>query len=128
MTFTYAPSATPNDTTRVRFHLGDTVESVAIFTDEEIAMMIAEEGTWQKATVACIKSILGRVASEPDIKADWLSVDYGRSAQGWYTLLKTKQAEFGLGRVTATAYPVYRADSYQSSDFDYTVDSDDDDE
>lgn len=124
MTFTYAPSATPSDTTRVRFHLSDTVESVAIFTDEEIAMLIAEEGTWQKAVIAAIKAILAKIAGEPDIKADWLSVDYGRSAEGWYALLRTKQAEFGVSRATAYARFTYRVDSLQDSNFDYAVNED----
>ena len=35
MTFTYTPSSV-TDVTRVRFHIGDTVEATAIFSDEEI--------------------------------------------------------------------------------------------
>ena len=125
MSFTYTPSATPSDTTRVRFHLGDTDATVAIFSDEEIAMLIAENTDWQGAVIGGIKHILAKVASQPDVTADWLRVDFGRSATGWQNLLRTKLSEFGLGRVTATAYPVYRADSFQTSDFDYTTDSED---
>ena len=120
MSFTYAPSATPSDITRVRFHLDDTESTVAILSDEEILMLIAEETDWQGAVIGGIKYILAKIASEPDVTADWLRVEYGRSATGWQALLRTKLAEFGLGRITATATPVYRADSFQDSTFDYT--------
>lgn len=51
MTFTYTPSQ-PDDTTRVRFHLRDTAQEARIFSDEEIACAISEEGSWQAAVLA----------------------------------------------------------------------------
>lgn len=121
MTFTYTPSATPSDTTRVRFHLGDTEQAVAIFSDEEIAMLLAENTTWQSAVIGGIKAILAKIAVLPDTTADWLRVEYGRSADGWQKLLAIKQAEFGVGRFTAVATPTYRLDSLQDSDFEYSL-------
>ena len=56
MAFTYTPSATPTDLTRVRFHIGDTVEAAAIFNDTEIEMAIAEGGSYQQAVVYCLQT------------------------------------------------------------------------
>jgi len=74
VTFTYTPSSTPSDLTRVRFHTGQTVEAESFLTDEDISMILAEEGTWQKAVIASIKFIMARL-SQPNFKADWLQVD-----------------------------------------------------
>lgn len=96
MTFTYE-LGTPTDTTRVRFHTGDTDEATALWQDDEIAFVIAEEGTWQKAVLALIESALVRLAHEPDMTADWLRIDWRRSADNWKALLAEKRRRFGLG-------------------------------
>jgi len=82
MTFTYTPSSTPTDLTRVRFHTGQTVEGESFLTDEEIAMLIAEEGSWQKAAIAGIQFIIMRL-SQPDFKADWLQVTNSQARAGY---------------------------------------------
>jgi hypothetical protein len=94
MTFTYTP-ATPNDITRARFHLGDTVEAAAIFSDEEITFAIDEsDGAWKAAVVLLIESVIARLATEPDMTADWLRVDWRRSAENWRALLLDKKRRF----------------------------------
>lgn len=122
MTFTYSPSATPSDLTRVRFHTGQTVEAESFLSDEEIAMMIAEESTWQKAVIAGLKFIIMKL-SQPDFKADWLQVSHGTAIKGFQSLLAEKRREFGVPALSATAVHTYRADSlateaptYDSSD------------
>lgn len=113
MTFTYTPSSV-NDTTRVRFHIGDTVEASAIFSDEEITMMISEEGTWQKAAIACVDGIIAQLSSDPDFKADWLTVSPSKAIPGYERLRTRLQRKFGISsRITATSKPVYRSDSLQ---------------
>lgn len=127
MTFTY-DMTTPTNRERVRFHLGDTESATAMFTDEEITFVIAEAGTWQAAVVACIRSAIARLAQEPDMQADWLRVDWRRSAENWRALLAEKKQEFGLGaRATSSTQHAYRADSYQdeSPDWDAVFNSDD---
>jgi len=69
MTFHYQPGL--DDVSRVRFHLGDTVETGAKFQDEEIAAVISEKGSWQQAVIACILNLMARL-SIPDFTADWL--------------------------------------------------------
>lgn len=113
MTFTYTP-ATPDDITRVRFHTGDTVEAAAFHSDEEIEFMISEAVTWKPAVIMALESIILKFATEPDLKADWLSVTLGRSQAGYEEMYKKKLADFGIGRRTGRAVATYRSDSLQT--------------
>lgn len=114
MAFTYTPSATPSDITRVRYHIGDTAEATAIFSDEEITMVIAEAGSWQGAVLSCIRSIIARISAEPNFTADWLRVDYATALAGYQKLIALKAAELGVSGtsnpITATTVRVTRAD------------------
>lgn len=114
MTFTYTPSATPDDTTKIRYHIQDTDSTAAIFSDEEIAMVLALEGSVNASVISLIKAIISKLSHEPDVTADWLKIDWRRSVASWQTMLATKQQEFGLGaRVSAGYQHAYRADSFQ---------------
>ena len=107
MTFTYTP-ATPTDTTRVRFHLDDTVEAAALFSDEEIAFAIAEGGSWQKATLTLIDRILQRLGRESGTKLDWLEVDRAEGIKMYQAQKVDKRREFGIrGTASATAGVVH---------------------
>lgn len=119
MTFTYSvPFAADRD--RVRFAIGDTDSSAPKLTDEEIDAMIDEEGSWQKATLACIDSLLARL-SQPDFRADWLQVEHSKARAGLESLRKTLKAKYGLGlRGTGGAVHTYRADSGQTEEPDYS--------
>lgn len=111
MTFTYTPAA-PTDITRVRYHIGDTVEDTAIFSDEEIQFAIDEETDWKGAVIASIRSIIARLAGEPDMTADWLRIDWRRSADSWLKLLDEKKQQFGLGAIASSGNThVWRPDS-----------------
>jgi hypothetical protein len=115
MTFTYTPSATPTDTTLVRYHIGDTVEAAAIFDDETIGMVLAVEGSVGKAVVSLIKATIAKLSHEPDMTADWLTISWRRSSADWLKLLAEKQKEFGVGVFTISTSTVkpYRSDSLQ---------------
>jgi hypothetical protein len=65
MTFTYTPNS-PNDITRVRFHIADTVESSAMYSDEEITFGIAEGGSYQQAVIILLQNLIARLSAEPD--------------------------------------------------------------
>lgn len=126
MTFTYDLS-TPNDITRVRFHTGDTIEEVAISSDEQINFVISEYGTWQKAVIACIRHAIARLATEPDMQADWLKIDWRRSADNWQTLLNEKAQEFGVGKARASSggHHAYRPDGLKKTEPDWVNDTQD---
>lgn len=123
MTFTYTPSSA-NDITRVRYHIGDVVEDSAIFTDEEIQFAITETGTWQRAVLDSIRSVMARLATEPDMQADWLKIDWRRSAESWKALLNEKAQQFGLGKARASSggQHVYRIDGLQKETPDWEND------
>lgn len=115
MTFTYAPSPTPTDTTLIRYHISDTVEASAIFDDETIGMVLATEGGVGKAVVSLINATIGKLAREPDMTADWLTISWRRSAESWKALLQEKKLLFGVGMFTVSTTTVnpFRTDSLQ---------------
>lgn len=113
MAFTYTPG-TPTDITRVRYHIGDTDEQIAIFTDEEIQFILNEQSSVGAAVVSLINSIIARLSATPDFTADWLRVDAGRSLDGYRMLLAEKRREFGLNQISSRARHTYRGDSLAS--------------
>lgn len=112
MSFSYTPQAV-NDITRVRFHTGDTLEAEAYLSDEEIQMMIDEEGGWKPAVIAALKFIIAKL-SQPNFDADWLKVDLESARRGYQALLKQKAAELGVTLISARSQPTYRSDSLQT--------------
>ena len=119
MSFSY-DLASPTDVTRVRRHISDTNEETAIFSDEEIQFALDEEGSVSAAVIACIKQIIAKLASEPNMQADWLRVDWATSLTHWKGLLAEKKTEFGLGwQSSSGGQHSYRADSLQKEAPDY---------
>lgn len=132
MTFTYAPQASPTDLTKVRFYTGDTVSTAAIHTDEEIAMMLdLNSDDVGETSVMAIESIMTRLAHEPDMTADWLKVDWRRSAEMWDKRLAAVKRKFSIGPLAMnTATHAWRGDSFQDEEPDWAdafADLDDDD-
>lgn len=119
MTFTYN-LAVPDDITRVRRHISDTDAATAIYSDEEITFFLAEEGTVAKTVIACIKQVIAKLSMEPNMKADWLQVDWATAMAGWKSLLAEKKSEFGLGfQVSSGGQHSYRPDTLQKEAPDY---------
>lgn len=109
MTFTYTP-ASPDDVTRVRFALGDTLEAQAIFSDEEISFTLSEAGSVGAAVVMCIRTIIAQL-SEPDFQADWLRVSASEARKSWERMLSEKKREYGISTLSASGTFTYRVDS-----------------
>jgi hypothetical protein len=127
MAFTYDTS-NPTDITRVRYHLADTVEADAIWSDEDITYAITlNDGSWQRAVVSLIEQYITTLARTPQFSSDWLSVNPKSSIDAWRMLLMDKRREFGLKKIVATVTHTYRADSRQESEPDYTEDNTDED-
>ena len=120
MTFTYAPSAAPDNVTQIRYHLSDTDKDTAIYTDEEINMVVAMEGTVGAAVISLIKGIMSKLAMEPDMSADWLKIDWRRSSDAWGQMLTEKRREFGLGAsISSGGRHAYRPDTLEKTPPDY---------
>lgn len=122
-TYSYSPFAADKDI--VRFHTGDVDVSdsgaKAFFSDEEIVALITLQGTWQRAVIACIKNMITRLATQPDLRADWLQTRYG-NLDKLQEFLKLKAAELGVssGRaITGSVTHTYRPDSNQTEEIDY---------
>ena len=104
MAFTYDPSS-PDDITRVRFHIGDTTEATALFPDDdEITFAISEGGDWQNAVLFCIRNILARINADPDFSFDKLSINQESARKHWEWLLGEKYKEFGIAPASATNF------------------------
>lgn len=117
MTYSFDASLGDN-TSLVRFHIGDNNPDGYYLEDETIDALVTSEGSVGGAVLACIKYIITQL-SVPNFKLDWMSVSNEQARQGYEKLLKDKAQEFGikLSGVTATStisLP-YREDSLQDS-------------
>lgn len=113
MTFTLDLTA-QNDLTDVRMHIGDVDANAVIFSDEHITYVLAVESTVNATVIALLRQIIAKLSAQPDMKADWLSIDLGRSVEGYKKLLAEKRAEFGVSARTGTTKATYRSDSLQT--------------
>lgn len=96
MTFSYGYDLANDDNDRVRYEVGDTDPDGYFLHDEEITALLALDGaTWQTATLAGIRGIIGKL-SRPSFTADWLRVDPKVALDSYRKLLAEKQAEYGL--------------------------------
>lgn len=117
MSFSFLAALT-NDTSLVRFHIGDTSPEGHYLEDETIQYFLTnyDIGT---AVVQCIKYIITQL-SQPNFRLDWLTVSNETARDGYEKLLKSKALELGVSlsgaRATSTISLPYRADSYQDSD------------
>ena len=103
MAFTYTDTlATDRD--RVRFALNDVTENSgprpadANFSDAEIAGLITNEGTWQRATAAGLERLAGEWTRHPTFKADGLTLNRSDIAKGYREDAKQWRKEFGTTR------------------------------
>lgn len=109
MTFTYTPAAA-DDVTRCRFHIGDTDEAAAIFSDEEIQFAIDEAGGWRPAVIWLIQNIIAQISATGSFTADWLKIDAKQAIDGYQALILQKRRELGVKAVRSSAKGVSRSD------------------
>jgi len=129
VTFTYTFDFTI-DRDRIRFEIGDTVSTNALYQDEEIAAaLIASDDSWQAAVIMLIDGIIARLSRTPNTTADWLKVDVTSMLKAYMALRDRKVDEYGLtndGELLSGSVNVYRTDSdateeptYQESSGDW---------
>lgn len=120
MTFTYAISTTPTDLTLVRFYTGDTVSETAMWQDDEINMILAVDGSVGLASQTLLERKITEIANNPDMKADWLQINWGTSLEALQTALANVKRKFGLGwRDSSGGQHSYRPDTLQKEAPDY---------
>ncbi len=118
MTFTYALPF--DDIARVRFHVADTSSATAMFSDEEIQAVLDETGSYKLAVIHLLENRIALLLREPDFKADWLQVTTSTAISGLQGLAEKKRQEFGLNTISGSAKFMYRIDSGQSEEPDYS--------
>jgi len=120
MTFTYTPSTTPTDLTKVRYTIQDTDSTVAMYTDEEINMVLAIEGTVGAASVSLLKRKITELSNNPNMQADWLRVDWSTTLAALKVALAEVKTEFGLGwQSSSGGQHSYRPDTLLKEAPDY---------
>lgn len=102
MTFSYGYDLANDNVDRVRWESSDTGEwddntLLGYFNEnEEIqALLTIHEDDWQKATLAAIRGIIGKL-SRPTFQADWLRVDPKVAIDSYRKLLDEKSDEYGV--------------------------------
>lgn len=128
MTFTFDLTSVTNRE-RVRYHIRDTVEASALFSDEEINFVLDEESSVQNAVISLLRAKIGELANEDNFRADWLQVDSSARLAGLKELLTQKLNEFGDSSGETGVVHRYRPDSaqhdtpdYSAPDYDYGTD------
>lgn len=120
MTFTYTPSATPTDLTLIRYYITDRDSTVAMYTDEEINMVLGQKGSVGAASVSLLQNKITELSNNPDMQADWLRVNWATTLDALKTALANVKQEFGLGwQVSSGGQHSYRPDSLQKEAPDY---------
>lgn len=120
MTFTYTPSATPDDVTLVRYYVRDTDSSAAMWSDEEINMILSQKGSVGAASKSLLENKITELSNNPDMKADWLQVDWATALAALKLALANVTREFGLGwQLSSGGQHAYRPDSLQKEAPDY---------
>jgi hypothetical protein len=117
------------DRNRIRFELGDTISTNALYQDEEIAAALtASDDSWQAAVIMLIDGVIARLSRTPKTKADWLEVDVTSMLKAYIALRDRKVDEYGLtndGELLSGSVNVYRTDSEQTEEPTYESDSED---
>ncbi len=127
MTFTYTPG-TPDDITRLRSRVGDRTQVTetgvsatesGIRSDEEIQMWIDSEGSWERASIVWVQSVLLEIDQEPDSTADWLEVDLASARLSYFNMLEELKEWLDVPNKsvqnrTATTVKLWRSDTLQS--------------
>lgn len=117
MSFTYDLST---DIGKMRFHLRDTTEAAAKFSDEELSFAATEAGSWQAGCILAIDVLIADLA-QPDYRADWLQESNHAAAAKTLMLLQNNlRRRFGVSKITASTTHTYRADSLTTEEPDYS--------
>lgn len=120
MTFTYSPSTTPTDLTKVRYYIQDTDSATAMYSDEEINMVLAIESTVGAASISLLNRKITELSNNPNMQADWLRVDWSTTLEALKIALAAVKSEFGLGwQSSSGGQHSYRPDTLLKESPDY---------
>lgn len=125
--FSYT-DALSTDKDKVRFYIQDTVEndgpkpgedSATNFTDDEIAGLISEEGSWQRAVAAAFEILDAAWTPHPTFQDSGLSVSLSHTAMGYRQKAEDWRRQWGRTTSSSGSRVVTRVDAF-SSEYDAT--------
>ena len=117
MSHSYMTSTSAVDRDFVRFRINDiTVDAGPRpggenFSDEELDMIITEEGSWQRAVAACYEALSAAWAQHTSWTADGMSISQYATMQKYDDLASSWRRMYG-GLATAHSRSVIRTDGY----------------
>ena len=117
MSYSYMTSDSPNDRDFVRFRINDiAVDSGPKpggdnFSNEELDMIITEEGSWRRAVAACYETLSAAWAEHTSWTADGMSISQSATMQK-YDDLAIRWRRMHGGLATAHSRSVIRVDGY----------------
>jgi len=128
MSFTYSDDLLL-ERDRIRFAVGDTTEEAgpkpedANYTDEELAGLLAIEGTWQRTAAAVFENLAGLWSRHVTFSAAGMSANQSDIA-AQYRLSATEWRQQWGGSSTFGSVAPIRADGYSDDIDSTTTDSD----
>lgn len=126
MAVTYDPDLT-SDRDRVRFRLNDVTEGSgplpadANFSDQELAGLITDEGSWQRAVAGGFEKLASAWRRYPSFQADGLRLDRTAIANGYAKDAEMWRKRYGTAGTRMGARAITRIDGY-SDDIDSHTD------
>lgn len=112
MAWSYGGDPTTSDRDWVRFRIGDTVETDQLITDGEIASMLAQEPTKQKAALLVAKALLAKWAREVNSKMGKLTLDLGQRIDALKSVIEDlrREADTAAGALGSPWMAAHRID------------------
>lgn len=89
----YSGDPTSSDGDKLRFLLGDTDPNYPVFTDSEVAYLLAQYPDPLVAAIAGCQSLIARYASQVDRSIGALSISAGQRVEHYTALLATLQGQ-----------------------------------
>lgn len=83
------------DIGKLRLAIGDTMVSIAEFTDEELAVFISAGGSWQQGALLAVDSLIAKYAKKVNFSLGPRSEQLGQIVEHYKTL--RENLERGLG-------------------------------
>lgn len=106
MTWSYLSSEPgSSDRSWVRFNVGDNASGQQEMQDEEIDLLLASEGSKERAAIAAARALGARYARRADKKIGRLSIGASKISENYFRL--AAELEKGLGRRAGGADGIY---------------------
>ena len=117
MTFTYTQTLL-TDRDKIRFAIGDTTEDSGVlpggsnFSDEELAGLVTQEGSWEGAVLACFNSLSARYGKLVDFAVGQRRESLSQAAESFRKQAEDWKKKHGLTSTSVGTRGMVRVDGY----------------